>query len=215
MQQEDIKHIEALNDIRSMMRKSSRFLSLSGLSGIFAGVYALGGYYAALWFINNRLDGAWIKRYDNELSFNLFEVYGFFLLDAVLVLSLSILTAYYFSSRKAKKNNMKLFDHTAWKLMWQMAVPLIAGGLLCVSLLLSGALPFIAPVMLCFYGSALFAASKFTYDDVKYLGLAQIGLGVLSSFDLGNGLFYWAVGFGGLHILYGSIMWWKYERVRS
>jgi hypothetical protein len=206
MQQEDIKHIEALNDIRTMMRKSSRFLSLSGLSGIFAGIYALVGFYAARWHV---------FKYDREVLTALpsfFDLYGFFILDAILVMAFSLVTAYIFSSRKAKKNGSKLFDHTAWRLFWQMMVPLSAGGALSFALLFYGHLAFIAPVMLCFYGCALFSASKLTYDDVKYLGLAEIILGVISAFDLGNGLFYWALGFGVCHILYGAIMWWKHER---
>ena len=210
MQQEDIKHIEALNDIRSMMRKSSRFLSLSGLSGIFAGVYALGGYYAATWYLTNKFS---LQREEFEWTMGMIlNTFRFFILDAGLVLGLSLITAYYFSSRKAKQNNSKLFDHTAWQLMWQMAVPLGAGGILSLALLLNGNLAFIAPTMLCFYGAAIFAASRMTYDDVKYLGIAEIVLGIISAFDLGNGLLYWALGFGVLHIIYGALMWWKYER---
>jgi hypothetical protein len=214
MEQEDIKHIEALNDIRSMMRKSSRFLSLSGLSGIFAGIYALGGYYAAIWKIKTSSMTLREAVYDDR-SHNWFETFNFFILDAVLVLGLSLFTAYLFSSRKAKKNNSKLFDHTAWQLMWQMAVPLSVGGILSLALLLNGYLAFIAPVMLCFYGAAIFSASRITYYDIKYLGLAQISLGIISAFDLGNGLLYWALGFGVMHIIYGSLMWWKYERIKN
>lgn len=210
MEQEDIKHIEALNDIRSMMRKSSRFLSLSGLSGIFAGIYALGGYYAAVWFLENKLTT--IRSYvygSNEIQLQLL---AYFVFDAVAVLSLSLITAYIFSARKAKKNNVKLFDHTAWRLFWQMAVPLSAGGILSAVLLWHGHIGFIAPTMLCFYGCALFSVSNFTYDDVKYLGLAQITLGVISGCDMAHGLLYWALGFGVMHIIYGALMWWKYER---
>ncbi len=212
MQKEDIQHIEALHDIRTMMRKSSRFLSLSGLSGVFAGVYALGGYFIAIWYVNARLNGLRASLYMNDQPGSALEVYGFFILLAAAVLGLSLLTAYYFSSRKAKKNNVKLLDHTAWRLMWQMTVPLLTGGILSFALLLNMHLAFIAPTMLCFYGAALFAASNITYDNVKYLGIAQIVLGIISAFDLGHGLFYWAIGFGVFHIIYGIAMWWKYER---
>ena len=211
MQQEDTKHIEALIEIRTMMRKSSRFLSLSGLSGIFAGIYALSGYAIAEWYIRTKLKGLRNAIYESSETFTL-EVFGFFILDAVLILGLSLLTTWYFSSRKAKKNNVKLFDHTAWRLFWQMTIPLATGGVLSFALLLNMHLSFIAPTMLCFYGVALFSASKLTYDDVKYLGLAQILLGIISAFDLGNGLFYWAIGFGLFHIIYGAVMWFKYER---
>jgi hypothetical protein len=212
MQQEDIKHIEALNDIRTMMRKSSRFLSLSGLSGIFAGLYALAGYCIVNWYINEKLNIAAIS-YGNEID--LLNVYYFFGEVAIGVLSLSLFTAYIFSARKAKKNNSKLFDHTAWQLMWHMFVPLSAGGLLSIALLWNGNIAFIAPIMLCFYGTAIFSASRLTYDDVKYLGLAEIVLGIICAFDLGNGLLYWALGFGVLHIIYGAMMWWKYERIKN
>ena len=208
MQQEETKHVEALNDIRSMMRKSSRFLSLSGLSGIFAGVYALAGYFIALKHIAGTDQSIRQAIYGNNWMIE----FGFYILDAILVLSLSLLTAYYFSSKKAKKSGIKLFDHTAWRLFWQMAVPLTTGGVLSFALLIHGSLVFIAPIMLCFYGAALFSASKITYDDVKYLGLIQIVLGIISAIDLGHGLFYWAIGFGVLHIIYGAVMWFKYER---
>lgn len=215
MQQEDIKHIEALNDIRSMMRKSSRFLSLSGLSGIFAGIYALVGYYVALEKL--RTESLAVQ---NEVDYGYrsqgwFESFSFYILLAGLVLGLSLITAYLFSARKAKKNNSKLFDHTAWQLMWQMAVPLTAGGILSFALLINGHIAFIAPTMLCFYGAAIFSASRMTYDDVKYLGISEIALGIISAFNLGYGLLFWALGFGVLHIIYGALMWWKYERVKN
>lgn len=210
MQQEEIKHVEALEDIRAMMRKSSRFLSLSGLSGIFAGAYALAGYFVARQHLYN--SGVTIRETLYREKSDRMSEFGFYIADAALVLALSLLTAYYFSSRKAKKNNSRLFDHTAWRLLWQMAVPLSAGGILSITLLFYSHLAFIAPVMLCFYGCAIFSASNFTYDDIKYLGLAEIAIGVVSAIDLGNGLFYWALGFGVLHIIYGALMWWKHER---
>jgi hypothetical protein len=190
-----------------MMRKSSRFLSLSGLSGIFAGVYAIAGYFAAVWYINN----VTVPREE------LFTIKGnwFYLTDAMLVLLLSLLTAFLFSTRKAKRNNQKLFDHTAWNLLWQMLIPLATGGLFCLALFFNGEVWYLASVMLCFYGCALFSASKYTYDDIKYLGIGEIILGIIASFDTGRGLIYWVIGFGILHILYGSLVWWKYERIKN
>ncbi|MGZ3885365.1 MAG: hypothetical protein ACXVPD_14580, partial [Bacteroidia bacterium] len=177
---------------------------------IFAGAYALTGYFIAMRHIAG--SSLSIRQVVYGRGGDWMAEFGFYVADAFMVLLFSLLTAYYFSSRKAKKNNAKLFDHTAWRLFWQMAVPLMAGGILSFVLMLHGSLAFIAPVMLCFYGSALFSASKLTYDDVKYLGLAEIALGIVSAIDLGNGLFYWALGFGALHIIYGAVMWWKYER---
>ena len=75
-----------------------------------------------------------------------------------------------------------------------------------------GSVAYIAPVMLLFYGMALINAGKYTYDDIRYLGICQIILGSINAFNLGNGLIYWAIGFGVLHIAYGTSMWFKYER---
>jgi hypothetical protein len=63
-----------------------------------------------------------------------------------------------------------------------------------------------------FYGLALVNASKYTLTDIRYLGITEIILGILNIFFLRRGLYFWALGFGVLHIIYGLVMWWKYER---
>lgn len=215
MNTDSSQHLEALQDIRSMMKKSTRFLSLSGLSGVFAGIFALIGAAIANYHIQNIVDElANPSRFDYSIEsvrqFNL-DFYFFFFLDAGSVLLLSVFTAYYFSNRKAKKEGHSLFDHTAFRVLSNLMIPLIAGGIFCVALLFHGSVVYIAPVMLLFYGLALINASKYTYDDIRYLGLCEAGLGLISAFDLHNGLLYWTLGFGVLHIIYGSMMWYKYE----
>jgi len=208
------QQLEALQDIRKMMRESSKFLSLSGFSGVLAGIYALLGAAAGYKVITmytgyNDVPGEYLN---NRNAYNdlLFRIVGI----CFSVLLLSIVTALIFSSKKAKKNGEKLFDHTSKKLVWNMMVPLGAGGLFCLALLYHGGdLVFmIPPSMLVFYGLALVNASKFTVHDIKYLGYFEIALGIISSFFLLHGLLFWAIGFGILHIIYGTIMWFKYDR---
>ncbi len=213
MEAENNQHLEAIQDIRNMMKKSSRFLSLSGLSGVFAGVYALIGAFVAfqyLKFIYKK------TMYDVKFMFrsNNTEIYLNFILIALGVLFLSIITAYYFSNKKAKQNGQSLFDHTAIRVLINLCIPLVTGGIFCIALLYHGSIVYIAPAMLLFYGVALINASKYTYDDIRYLGLCQITLGLINSFNLGNGLWYWSIGFGVLHIVYGGTMWYKYERTK-
>lgn len=213
MEAENNQHLEAIQDIRNMMKKSTRFLSLSGLSGVFAGIYALIGAFLAFRY----LEYIYKKTmYDVKFMFraNNTEIYLNFILIALGVLLLSIITAYYFSNKKAKQNGQSLFDHTAIRVLINLCIPLVAGGVFCIALLYHGSIVYIAPAMLLFYGVALINASKYTYDDIRYLGLCQITLGLINSFNLGNGLWYWAVGFGVLHIVYGGAMWWKYERTK-
>jgi hypothetical protein len=214
------RHLEALQDIRQMMKQSNRFLSLSGLSGIFAGIYALIGAYLGMQVIDNFVSnntgvsyrsledpGAVFKHaYTNMLMMCVFI--------CAMVLVLSILTALFFSSQKAKRNGYKLFDHTAWRLMINMLIPLVAGGIFCIAMLIHGHsfILLISPAMLIFYGLALVNGSKYTLNDIRYLGCLQIALGIIATFYLGYGLLFWALGFGVLHIVYGTYMWFKYDR---
>ena len=199
------QQLEALHDLRQMMKQSSRFLSLSGLSGVFAGIYALIG----AWLVYRVIYG--IQDHSSHTDY----------LDAILkctficagVLLCSIVTALLFSQRKAKKAGQKLFDHTAWRLMLNMFIPLGAGGIFCLALISHGStVVLVGPVMLIFYGMALVNGSKYTVRDIRYLGCLQIALGLTASFYLGHGLIFWALGFGVLHIIYGSYMWFKYDR---
>ena len=215
MTKENLEHLEAIQDIRQMMKKSTRFLSLSRLSGVFAGIYALIGAYFAHLFLNQDFglyidlmrDGDFSSMNDVILS-----LYIKFILIALAVLIFSIITAYFFSNRKAKREGNKLFDHTAIRVLINLAIPLVAGGVFCMALLYHGAIVYIAPAMLLFYGLALINASKYTYDDIRYFGICEVVLGLINAFNLGNGLLYWAFGFGVLHIVYGATMWYKYER---
>lgn len=214
MTKEDSQHLEAIQDIRNMMRKSTRFLSLSGLSGVFAGIYALIGAFLAQQYISTHRVN---YRYDfmsdrNSSVFERSPFYMYMISIAAGVLFLSIVTAYYFSNRKAKRQGQTLFDHTALRALVNLCVPLMAGGAFCTALLYHGSIGYIAPAMLLFYGMALINTSKYTYNDIRYLGVCQIILGIVNAFDLGNGLLYWAIGFGILHIAYGTSMWLKYER---
>lgn len=213
------QHLEALQDIRQMMKQSNRFLSLSGLSGIFAGVYALAGAYLGMRVINDFTSQADISYRDVESPYSVARhSYHNMLFICVficaMVLILSILTALFFSSQKAKRNGYKLFDHTAWRLMINMLIPLVAGGIFCIALLFHGYsfILLISPAMLIFYGLALVNGSKYTLNDIRYLGCLQILLGIIATFYLGYGLLFWAIGFGLLHIVYGTYMWFKYDR---
>ena len=144
------------------------------------------------------------------------HVLGKCVVVCVAILSLSLLTAFIFSRRKAARSGHKLFDHTARRLVISLFVPLLAGGVFCISLLLrEGWEQLTAAVMLLFYGLALVNASKYTVHDIRTLGYFEIVLGLFAGFFPGYGLLFWALGFGGLHIIYGAVMWFKYDRVSS
>jgi hypothetical protein len=199
--------LEALQDIKRMMERSSRFISLSGLSGLSAGICALIGAYIA---------HGWIAEYAKSTDAfpaearDQFELKMIFL--ALGVLLAALITSTWFTWRKARKSQLPVWDHTSKKLAINMAIPLAAGGFFVLGLLDHTGWSDVVPACLVFYGLALVNASKYTLTDIRYLGLMEIALGCISMYYPHLGLYFWAIGFGVLHIIYGLIMWWKYER---
>lgn len=197
------KYLKDISEIKNIMNKSSRFISLNGLSGIMAGIYALIGAGYAYWLVNNYsygkllLDG-WVFRTA--------------LLTLFLVLIASVGTAVFLTTQKAKKNNAKIWDNTTKRLLINFLIPLISGGIYIVIILSQGRYGQSGGLMLLFYGLALVNASKYTYGDIKYLGYIEIILGLLASYFIGYGFWFWVLGFGIMHIVYGSIMYFKYDK---
>ena len=136
----------------------------------------------------------------------------FLLADAAVVLPLAITTGIFLTTRKAKKDGNSLFDSAAKRLIMNLCIPLFAGGVFCIGLISHADWKYVAPAMLIFYGLALVNASKYTRNDVRSLGMAEVVLGMISLSALQYGLLFWALGFGVLHIAYGTYMYLKYEK---
>lgn len=199
------KYKDDLKDIKDMMSRSSRFISLSGLSGVSAGIVALAG----VWFANKMVYSKQIvDGYHNSMLTHekMYILLGIAISTLVAALALGI----FFTTRKAKKNNQKLWDAQTQRLLINLIIPLAAGGLLCLILLFKGFIGLVAPLTLIFFGLALVNASKYTLTEIRSLGIAEILLGLLATFFIGQGLLFWAVGFGILNIAYGIIMQAKY-----
>jgi hypothetical protein len=202
--------LQEISDIKRIMERSSRFISLSGLSGIAAGLCALTGAY----FANNIIDDYYIgynsgSGYSDE-DFRVLIIK--LLVLAAIVLAAALIFAFIFTWRRAKKNRLPIWDLTARKLMWNVLIPLIAGGLFVLAMLQYSQWHFVAPACLIFYGLALVNGSKYTLSEIRYLGYLEIVLGLINTQFINAGLYFWAIGFGVLHIIYGIIMWWKYEK---
>jgi uncharacterized membrane protein YidH (DUF202 family) len=206
---EEQDYIQDIAEMRSMMERSSRFLSLSGFAGIMAGIYALAGAFIAYEVFHFNPDQL---AYDGPPSVGLPADLLNVVLVALCVLVLAIGTAIFLSSKKAHKRKEKFWNSTTKRLLYHMAVPLVAGGLLVLILIAKGFIGLIAPCTLLFYGLALYNASKFTYEEVKSLGLINIVLGLIGCYFVQYGLLCWAVGFGLVHIIYGIYMHYRYER---
>ena len=200
------KYIDDLKDIKDIMNRSSRFISLSGLSGISAGIFALLGAYLAYQTVYTNQDYLGYRRavLTNESLTTL-------LIIALATIILSIGAGIFFTSRKARKNNEKLWDLQTKRLLVNLFIPLATGGILCLMLLVKGYIGIVAPLSLIFYGLALVNASKYTLTEVRSLGLVEIMLGLIAIQFIGFGLLFWSLGFGILHIIYGIVMQVRYK----
>jgi len=199
----DKDYLKDISEIKNLMNKSSRFISLSGLSGIMAGIYALIGAAITYYLVDTysygtlMLDG-WIFRT--------------VMLVLILVAVFSITTGILLTTRKAKKTGEKIWDKSSRRLIFNFLIPLIAGGLYILIILSQGRYGQTGGLMLIFYGLALVNAAKFSIGDIKYLGFIQITLGLIATLFPGYGFWLWVIGFGFMHIIYGSWMHFKYDR---
>lgn len=205
--------LETLKEIRTLMERSSRFLSLSGLSGLIAGLAAIAGIAAAYLYLGLGLgDPGYSHLIRTENGETNVEAYTFLALDLLLVLMISLLGAGLMTIKKARQEGQSVWDASAKRLVYNLSIPLGIGGFYCLTLLYHGHMAWIAPATLIFYGLALINASKYTLDHIRYLGLVQVLIGLVAGFFLDYGLLFWALGFGMVHIVYGIIMYFKYER---
>ena len=218
MEEKDIQN--ELASIRSIMERSSKFISLSGLSGILAGIYALIGASVAYYilYINppSSLSGTTRRYFSIEreayLSLQRSDLVFLLLSIAIIVLLASLITGFILSRRQAKRKGQAIWGKVSQALFFHMATPLITGGLLILILLIRGHYGIVTPATLIFYGLSLISASNFTFSDVKYLGILEIILGLIAACLPGYGLLFWAIGFGVLHIIYGGMMYLKYDK---
>lgn len=202
---EDQDYIKDIAEMRSMMERSSRFLSISGLAGLTAGIYALAGAIIAYTLFDFN-PGA--LTYDIKAYPNLPQL----IILATVVLVLATGTAAMLSYRKANKRGESIWNNTSRRVLVNMAVPLVTGGVFILILLAKGIIGLAAPCMLIFYGLALFNASKFMYEEMRTLGLIQTALGLISTYFVEYGLIFWAAGFGVVNIIYGIYLHYRYER---
>lgn len=202
------KYLNDIAEIKEMMNKSSRFISLSGLSGVLAGIYALIGAAYAYTLIYENTSIA-----DDYKNLIISESTAIKLvMVAIMVLFLSILTGFLLSINKAKKRNENVWNLASKRLLINFLIPLVTGGIFTLILIEKDIISLVAPATLLFYGLACLNASKYTLGDIRYLGISIIFVGLLSTWFLGYGLLFWALGFGVCHIIYGSLMYFKYDR---
>lgn len=207
--------LQELQHIKKMMERSSRFISLSGLSGIAAGVCALVGAWLAYdYVVGNKdllIDGnlGLVQAAANDYSI-IFNTWLFWI--AAGTFAAAMLSAFVFTWIKSRKQGIPLWGKSAVRLLVNVSIPLVAGGIFLFKLIHFGTFGLIAPGCLIFYGLALINAGKYTLGEIRWLGGCELLLGLISLGFVGYGIYFWAIGFGILHIVYGAYMWYVYEK---
>ncbi len=198
------QYANEIKAIRLMMEQSSRFLSLSGLSGILVGVYAIIGAYIAQFLVLDKISVYDPSSFNNEFVLQL-------VILAIFVLLLSIITVITLTYRKTIRDGYKIWNKGTRLLILNLAVPLVSGGILISIFIVQEIYGTVAPLLLVFYGLALVNAAKFTRQEIYYMGLCQIVTGIIAALFPGYALLWWAVGFGVIHIIYGTVMHFRYD----
>ncbi|TZF84778.1 hypothetical protein FW774_07300 [Pedobacter sp. BS3] len=197
-----------LSSIRSLMERSAKFISLSGLSGIMAGIYALGGAWAGYRLV---YDNSGSLQYRSQYVNNPNVLWQLFFI-AVVVLLLSIVTCIWLTVRQARKKGENVWNPVSKRLLTNLCIPLVTGGLFIFIAILHQNYGIISSACLIFYGLALISGSHYTFSDIKWLGLCEVALGLLAALLPGYGIVFWVAGFGILHIVYGLVMHFKYKQ---
>jgi len=205
------EQLKQLSEIRTLMERSSRFISLSGLSGVAAGTVALLGAGVAYWYIYRFMPT--LSNAEISSGFALLENPVVFLLSLAFgVLILAVSSGIYFTVRNSRKKNLTVWDRTTQRLIINLLIPLVAGGLFALVLVSRGQFLYISGLTLLFYGLALINASNYTFSEIRYLGLLELLTGIMAVWFVGYSLLFWAFGFGVLHIVYGIMMYSKYDK---
>jgi hypothetical protein len=200
--------LAALQEIRSLMERSARFTLLSGLSGIVVGLIALVGVGIVYWYLSQHT-----MSYSDVYTTNLTPETSRFLIGvAILVLLVAVSAVLLLTWLKAKRERQPVWQDPGQRMLSNLLLPLAVGGVFCLVLVYHSVLYLIAPSMLIFYGLAHINSSKYAFTDLRYLGMGEIVLGLFACFQIEYALLAWATGFGGLNILYGALIYYKYEK---
>jgi hypothetical protein len=175
--------------IRETMERAGSFTAVSGWGGIAMGITALGASVIAS---RQETVLAWLVTW---------------LAEAAVAIGIALWTTY----SKARASGTALLSGPGRRFVYSFAPPLFVGVLLTILLVRIGSIAEVAGVWLLLYGTAVVTGGAFSIRVVPLMGLCFIVLGTVALFcppSWGNAFL--AVGFGGLHLIFGGIIAGKY-----
>ena len=185
----EARAMDNLRYIRETMEGASSFTAVPGWGGMLIGVTALVAAFiaslqpaAALWL------GVWIV-----------EAAVSCLIGGVAML------------QKARKADTPLLSQPGRRFALSLAPPLAAGALLTLFLFRAGSFAVLPGLWLLLYGAGVVTGGAFSVRVVPAMGVAFMILGAAALFSPPTwGDLYMAAGFGGLHLIFGAIIAWRY-----
>lgn len=181
--------IDNLRYIRETMERASAFTAVPGWGQVAIGFTALVATYLAARQPTAR---GWLLVWVAEAI-------------------ISLLIAGWLMDRKARALGVPLLSGPGRKVAFSLSPPMIVGALLTVALFRAGLVNAIPAVWLLLYGTGVVTGGMYSVSVVPVMGICFMSLGAVGLFapsSLGNWLM--AAGFGGLHIIFGSIIARKY-----
>ena len=195
--------LKELRDIRTMMERSSRFQSVSGWGILAVGVMALVAAWVADGLFNGGTNG-WFTTLYGDTAYLWAHKTQIAVFGSLILVAVCGTTVFLSSFLMARRKNIPfIFDATLRRVIFNLSIPLLAGGVLCLALVLQGHYGLTSSIMLVFYGLALVNCHHFSLPMLGGLGYAELLLGLADCFVATHALLFWAIGFGVLHIALG------------
>jgi len=196
--------LDSLNEIKSMMERSSKFTNISGWTWIWVGFVGLISASIAYFIILEEEFRLYTLLPNAQRDINL----------VILLISTLIVACaggFYFMINKTNKDGAKFINPTTKRILARFILVLLIGATICAALYMHLSFVYIAPTTLLFYGLALLNVEKDTILEIKYLAYSEIILGLLAFFLIYKGLLFWTIGFGLIHLIFGVWMVLKYD----
>ena len=182
----DARAADNLRFIRETMERAGSFTAVPGWGGIAMGISAI---IAAVLAGKEQDPALWLRVWIIEL------IVAMLLASATMTL-------------KARRARTSLFMGPARRFAMAFAPPVMVGGVLTWALAWREQFELLPAVWLLLYGAGIIAGGMYSVRVVPIMGGLFFMLGLLALFLPGNLLL--ALGFGVLHIVFGSIIAWRY-----
>jgi hypothetical protein len=177
--------MDNLRFIRETMERAGTFTAVSGWGEVVIGITAIA---AAIVAAHQATPSAWLAVWLGEAGLG-------------VGISVAFMTA------KAHASDMALFSGPMRKLILSFSPPLFAGALLTFVLFRHNAVDLLPGVWLLIYGVGVMTAGSYSVPIVPVMGAAFILVGTAALFAPASwGLAFLITGFGGLHILFGTLI---------